>query len=181
MDNLLKYKKKTHQTCSNSKMKFWQFYSRVAPNFCQMCSTRSFFNWICFALSRSSALLWISDSDRAWTCTSNCGNTCVSKSKEELELELALIDGSKSIFSQFLEYVSRSSSTIMLCKIMQALIILPKTSMSHILAGWRIIENRAWRTPNVHSTSFLHDSCCLANNCALFPWGNLIDWTKIGH
>ena len=58
---------------------------------------------------------------------------------------------------------SFSSSIIMLCNIMQAVIIYFIVPTSQNRDVPRIIENRDCNTPNALSTSFLTDSCAFAN------------------
>jgi len=58
-------------------------------------------------------------------------------------------------YSNARSYEFRSSSTIMLCSIIHAFMIIPNSALSMLRAGPRTMVNRDCRTPNALSTSFL--------------------------
>ena len=71
----------------------------------------------------------------------------------------------------FPAYMSLSSSTIILCNMMQTFIILKSFLFSQNRAGPCIIAKRACSTPNAHSTSFHCPSLYFVNNFRLSPCG----------
>jgi hypothetical protein len=73
---------------------------------------------------------------------------------------------------------SPPSSIIILCMIIQAFMMYPNVSMSHIRAWPQIIAKRACRT---HFTSLCTASCALTKYFLLFPCGWPIVFTNVAH
>ena len=77
--------------------------------------------------------------------------------------------------------ICRSSSTIILCNIIHAIIMSLSISRWKKRVGPRTITNRAWSTPNAHSTSFLAASCAEAKCCLLQSCGVGIVLKNVAH
>ena len=68
----------------------------------------------------------------------------------------------------------RSSSTVILCMITQAVITSHSFCMLQVLAGYRTMSHRDCKTPKAHSTFFLALSCSWANLFLFSP-------TRVGY
>ena len=73
-------------------------------------------------------------------------------------------------------FVDHSSSTIILWRMIHALIIFSILTLSQLLAGFLTMPKRACKTPKARSTSFRTAYWCWANKTACGPCGIRIGW-----
>ena len=146
-------------------------YDCWLPNFANIFSIKSVFNRWCFLWSRSSL--------RMASILPRFEGMFVENEKSTSEL--LLVSPSTNSDISYRMYPSRSSSTIILCNMIHALIMLLIFSFSQRRAGFLTIAKRACKTPNARSTSFLAASWRSANNTSFGPWGIEMDWIKVGH
>ena len=78
-------------------------------------------------------------------------------------------------------YTSRSSSTIMLCNMMQDIMMESKFSRLHPLAGSLMIFHHACRILKALLTSFWYASWCKVNNFSTSFLGFGIAWISVAH